>query len=212
VDGAAGPYQDSDRPGAPEPTVLLVCPQDFGQRPTAAALDVRRELAATRRQLARLTRIEELLDALPPGTTFDLAPDDAGLPTRPAAELARAVDSVPAAYGPECLSACELGFHCRAQARDTGELTQLGRGVRADFGELRTVDEALCAAETTGATGATRNSIDSADDNPAGPDAATERLRRAARLRAEALAGARTDPTAGPPAAAPAEPLTGAAR
>jgi hypothetical protein len=178
VDGSAGPYADSEVPGAPQLTVLLVCPQDFGQRPTAAALDVRRELAATRRQLARMTRIEELLDALPPGTSFDLAPDDSGQPTRPVEELAQAVDAVPATYGPECLSSCELGFHCRAQARDTGALTQLGRGVRADFGELRTVGEALDAAcPTSGAAAAT-----GADESEA-----AERLRYAARLRAEAL-------------------------
>ncbi|WP_424712299.1 hypothetical protein [Kitasatospora acidiphila] len=174
VDGSAGPYADGAAPGAPELTVLLVCPQDFGHRPTAAALDIRRELATTRRQLARMTRIEELLEALPSGTSFDLAPDDAGQPTRPVEELTQAVESVPAAYGPECLSACELGFHCRSQARDTGALTQLGRGVRADFGELRTVGDALSAACATGATSEA-------------PEETAERLRYAARLRAEAL-------------------------
>jgi hypothetical protein len=184
VDGSAGPYADSDRPGAPELTVLLVCPQDFGQRPTAAALDVRRELATTRRQLARMTRIEELLDALPPGTSFDLAPDAAGQPTRPAGELAEAVDAVPATYGPECLSSCELGFHCRAEARGAGELTQLGRGVRADFGELRTVDEALGAAC---AAGSARTEQNEAGSTRAEQNEAAERLRYAARLRAEAL-------------------------
>ncbi|GAA1977618.1 hypothetical protein [Kitasatospora viridis] len=174
---------DPGVPGAPELTVLLVCPLDFGSRPTAAAIDVRRELATTRRQLGRLTRIEELLDALPPGLSFDLAPDGAGQPTRPTAELAEAVDAVPATYGPECLSSCELGFHCRSQARATGSLEQLGRGVRADFGELRTVGEALCAAAGT----------EPEDGGPSRPKAggeAAERLRFAARLRAEALAGA----------------------
>ncbi|WP_063774854.1 hypothetical protein [Kitasatospora azatica] len=175
-DDQYGPYQDPQLPGSPEPTVLLVCPQDFGQRPTAAAIDVRRELATTRRQLARMTRIEELLDALPPGTSFDLAPDQAGQPTRPVAELAQAVDAVPASYGPECLSSCELGFLCRTQARGADVVTQLGRGVRADFGGLHTVTEALAAAAGQAA----------ATGEPEDP--AAERLRYAAQLRAEALA------------------------
>jgi hypothetical protein len=166
-----GPSQDQQLPGSPELTVLLVCPQDFGQRPTAAAIDVRRELATTQRQLARMTRIEELLEALPPGTSFDLAPDLAGQPTRPVEELTEAVESVPAAYGPECLSACELGFLCRSQARAADAVTQLGRGVRADFGAIGTVGEALAAASGRSAEA----------------DPATERLHYAARLRAEAL-------------------------
>ncbi|MFE0461873.1 hypothetical protein ACFW1A_21760 [Kitasatospora sp. NPDC058965] len=177
-DGPCDPYREQQLPGSPRLTVLLVCPQDFGQRPTAAALDVRRELAATRRQLSRMTRIEELLGALAPGTSFDLAPDAAGEPTRPAEELAEAVAAVPASYGPECLSACELGFLCRAQARSADEVTQLGRGVRADFGQLTTVEAALAAAAGTPGT------TDEAADE------AAERLHRAARLRAEALAEA----------------------
>ncbi|MCX4748935.1 hypothetical protein OG455_26040 [Kitasatospora sp. NBC_01287] len=215
-DGSAGPYRDQALPGSPELTVLLVCPKDFGQRPVAAAIDVRRELATTRRALARLTRIEELLAALPPGTTFDLAPDQAGQPTRPAAELAAAVDEVPAAYGPECLSACELGFHCRAQAREAGAVEQIGRGVRADLGDLRTVG-AVLAACATGPCGAPPQgpapqhhaaqhhaaqhhaTEDPAAEDPAAQDPAAERLRYAAQLRAEALAGAGTAHPTGVP-------------
>ncbi|MFE9427673.1 hypothetical protein ACFYNO_32430 [Kitasatospora sp. NPDC006697] len=177
VPAALARAADPGVPGAPELTVLLVCPLDFGQRPTAAAIDVRKELATTRRQLTRMTGVEELLDALPATASFDLAPDQAGQPTRPVEELAASVDAVPAAYGPECLSSCELGFHCRAQARSAGGLEQLGRGVRADFGELATVEEALsaCAASADGAQGAGESA---------------DRLRFAARLRAEALATA----------------------
>jgi hypothetical protein len=177
TDRPADPYREQHAPGSPRLTVLLVCPRDFGQRPTAAALDIRRELAATRRQLARMTRVEELLAALAPGTTFDLAPDHAGQPTRPPEELAEAVAAVPAAYGPECLSACELGFLCRSQARSADAVTQLGRGVRADFGGLTTVEAALAAAAGT---------LDPADQAAE----AAERLHHAARLRTEALASA----------------------
>ncbi|MFK0116977.1 hypothetical protein [Streptomyces sp. NPDC090994] len=147
--------------------VLLVCPEDFSNLPTAAAVDVRKQRAVTARQLARLTRIEEIADALPEGTCF--APD------RPAEELTAAVEAVPAAYAPECLSACELAFHCRARSRAAGAVTTLGRQARAELGGLATVDDVLAAAD--GAAG-----------DP--DDPAVAALRRAAELRAEAL-GAR---------------------
>jgi hypothetical protein len=178
--------------------VLLVCPRDFGQHPTAALIDIRRELASTRRQLARMTRIDQLLDTLPAGTSFGLAPDAAGQPTRPAAELAAAVERLPAAYRPDCLSGCELGFHCRAQARDTDAVEQLGSGVRADLGRIGTVREALAAAYPTARPTADRGAADA--DNPDEvnadeDDEAAARLARAGALRAEAL---------GRPAPAPA--------
>ncbi|MFB7152864.1 hypothetical protein [Streptomyces virginiae] len=144
-------------------TVLLVCPKDFSNLPTAAPVDIRRERAVTRRQLDRLTRVEELAAALPEGLTFD--------PERTAEELAEAVSAVDAAYAPECLAACELAFHCRERARAADEVTALGRSVRGELGALTTVEEALAAASGAGC----------AED----PTAAA--LHRAARLRAEAL-------------------------
>ncbi|MEU8484244.1 hypothetical protein [Streptomyces sp. NPDC048641] len=147
--------------------ILLVCPKDFSNLPTASAVDVRKQLSVTRRQLERLTRIEDIADALPEGTCFDV--------TRPTDELTEAVESVPAAYAPECLAACELAFHCRDRAREEGAVTSLGRGLRAELGALTTVDEVLSAAH--GHSGDPR-------------DPAVAALRRASRLRAEAL-GAR---------------------
>ncbi|MET7682872.1 hypothetical protein [Streptomyces sp. NPDC005423] len=145
--------------------ILLVCPKDFSNLPTASAVDVRKQRAVTGRQLARLTRIEEIADALPEGTCF--APD------RPATELTAAVESVPAAYAPECLAACELAFHCRERARASGAVTALGRSLRAELGGLTSVDDVLAAAGGTAG-------------DPADPAVAA--LRRAAELRAEALA------------------------
>ncbi|MGW6914641.1 hypothetical protein ACWGB8_12600 [Kitasatospora sp. NPDC054939] len=173
----ADPYAEQRLPGSPRLSVLLVCPRDFSNRPTAVTVDVRRELATTRRQLSRMTGIGRLLDALPAGASFDLAPDDAGAPTRPAQELAEAVEAVPAAYSPDCLSTCELGFHCRSRARCDDRVEQLGRGVRGELGSLRTVAGALAAA-----AGATTGDSDA--------DEAVERLAYAAALRAEALAAA----------------------
>ncbi|MEW2285453.1 hypothetical protein [Streptomyces sp. NPDC047841] len=158
--------------GAPVPRVrhevLLVCPKDFSNLPAGSAVDVRKQRAVTARQLARLTRVEEIADALPEGTCF--APD------LPAEELTAAVEAVPATYAPECLSACELAFHCRERARATGAVTRLGRPLRAELGGLATVEEVLAAAHG-----------ESGDPD----DPAVAALRRAAALRAEALREAR---------------------
>lgn len=143
---------------------LLVCPKDFSNLPTAALVDLRPQRAATLRQLRRLTRIEEIAEALPEGVSFD--------PALPAEELTAAVEQVPAAYAPECLADCELAFHCRARARESGAVESLGRAVRGELGGLSTVDAVLGVAHGDGPT-----------DEPA-----AAALRRAAALRAEALA------------------------
>ncbi|MFJ9902662.1 hypothetical protein ACIRVK_07105 [Streptomyces sp. NPDC101152] len=146
--------------------VLLVCPKDFSNLPTASAVDVRKQRAVTARQLARLTRVQDIADTLPAGTCFS--------PELPAADLTAAVESVPATYAPECLSACELAFHCRGRSRESGAVTTLGRSVRAELGGLTTVDTVLAAAH---------------DETGDPSDPTVTALRRAARLRAEALAG-----------------------
>ncbi|MET8640779.1 hypothetical protein [Streptomyces sp. NPDC004675] len=164
---AEGSAPDGDAaPPVVRHRVLLVCPKDFSNLPTASALDVRKQRAVTRRQLTRLVRIEEIADGLPQGTCF--APD------LPRQELTSAVESVPATYAPECLAACELAFHCRDHARAEGAVTSFGRSLQAELGGLTTVDEVLAAAHGTAGD----------PDDPA-----VAALRRAAELRAEALAG-----------------------
>lgn len=130
-------------------------------------MDVRKQRAVTARQLARLTRIEHIADALPEGTCF--------APELPRERLTASVESVPASYAPECLSACELAFHCRDRSRAQDAVTTLGRPVRAELGGLTTVEDVLAAAR--GELG-----------DPGDPTVVA--LRRAAALRAEALAGA----------------------
>ncbi|MCB5167885.1 hypothetical protein LG634_24015 [Streptomyces bambusae] len=158
---------------------LLVCPKDFSNVPAAAAVDIRKQRAVTRRQLDRLARVEDLAAALPDGTSF--APD------RTRAQLTEAVEAVGAAYAPDCLAACELAFHCRDRARAAGAVGTLGRQVRGELGTLTTVEAALDAA---------------AGGCPGGPaeDPTAEALHRAARLRAGALAaaGLPADRTEGP--------------
>ncbi|MFJ8308383.1 MULTISPECIES: hypothetical protein [unclassified Streptomyces] len=147
-------------------SVLLVCPKDFANLPTAAVIDVRRQLSVTRRQLTRLARIEDIADALAPGTTFDLDGQSGE-------SLAAAVEAVPAVYAPECLAACELAFHCRERARAEGAVTALGRSLRGELGGLTTIGEVLSAARGT-------------SGDPEDPTVAA--VRRAAALRTEALA------------------------
>ncbi|GED86852.1 hypothetical protein [Streptomyces sp. 6-11-2] len=144
--------------------VLLVCPKDFSNLPTASAVDVRKQRAVTARQLTRLTRVEDIADALPEGVCFS--------PELPSEELTAAVEAVPATYAPECLATCELAFHCRARSRAQGAVTALGRSARADLGGLSTVEDVLAAAHG-----------EAGDPD----DPAVAALRRAAALRAEAL-------------------------
>ncbi|AZM46203.1 hypothetical protein DMB38_10600 [Streptomyces sp. WAC 06738] len=184
--------------------VLLVCPKDFSNQPVAEPVDVRKQLAATRRQLARLTRLEAIAATLPADLTLDVR--------QPPPRLMTAVESVPAAYAPECLAACELAFHCRARARERGDVTALGRGVRGDLGGLRTVAEVVTAASggapraggadaeegaaeagrpAAGRAAAARAVAPEVDQaGPSPEDPAVAALRRAAVLRAEALAAA----------------------
>ncbi|GAA2452812.1 hypothetical protein [Streptomyces lavendulocolor] len=146
-------------------SVLLVCPKDFSNQPTGSVVDVRKQLSVTRRQLARLTRVEDIAAALPEGVSFDV---EACSPE----QLTASVEAVPHAYAPECLAACELAFHCRDRAREAGAVEALGRSVRGELGGLTTVGAVLAAA---------RGEAGDPDDP------AVAALRRAAALRTESL-------------------------
>lgn len=162
-------------PGQVSHDVVLICPENFSSAPVATVLDVRKQLTVLRRQLSRLARIDELTELLPPGLTFDLAPDKDGVPQRPATILATAISEVPARYAPECLASCELCYFCRDEAQ--GTTAALGRDVRDDLGAVEYVSTALALADGTQA----------ADDHQA---QAAIILQAAARLRRESLSGA----------------------
>ena len=134
-------------PEAVADEAILVCPENFANNPVATLLDVRKQLTVLRRQLSRLERIEDLLAELPPGLTFDLDPDAAGVPRRLPADLADAVRVVPARYAPECLSSCEMCYFCRDEAR--GETARLGRPAREELGCVDTITDALGLAAGT---------------------------------------------------------------
>ncbi|HEU5266069.1 MAG TPA: hypothetical protein VFU35_05190, partial [Jatrophihabitans sp.] len=132
--------------------VVLVCPKDFGNTPTAALVDVRRQLAAVRRQLDRLPRIGALLDGLDAGLSFDLSTDEDGEPLQGAARLGKAVAAIEARYAPECISRCDLAFYCRDEARATGSTDVLGRSIRDALGGVAAMRDvlALSAREDPG--------------------------------------------------------------
>lgn len=131
-------------PGRVSHETILIAPRDFASQPAATGLDVRRQLGVLDRQLTRMTKIRDLLEPYPQTLTFDLDPDDAGMPRRPPAELAAAVALVPANYAPECLSTCELCYACRAEA--AGSTGALGKSVREDLGGIEYNAQVLALA------------------------------------------------------------------
>jgi hypothetical protein len=138
-------------PTAVADEVLLVCPENFSNRPTAAALDVRKQLTVLRRQLSRLARIDTLLAPLPLSLTFDLAPDASGKAQRPAPELDQAIRTIPARYIPECLATCEMCFFCRSEA--TGATAALGRTALDDLGGVEHLATVLSLARAAAEPG-----------------------------------------------------------
>ncbi|NYF57125.1 hypothetical protein [Micromonospora purpureochromogenes] len=146
--------------------VVLICPRDFGNRPVASLLDVRKQLLVLRRQLDRMAKLDALLDTVPTDFTAD--------PTADPATLVAGLRTVPARYAPECLASCELAYFCRTEAG--GHTGALGRPVREALGGVATVAEVLALATGERAP------------EPEQEEAAAL-LRAAARLRADALAG-----------------------
>ncbi|SHH29291.1 hypothetical protein [Streptomyces sp. 3214.6] len=129
--------------------VILVMPRNFSRRPTASLVDARKKVAALTRQLSRLTRIEPLVDALPPDTTFDLAPDRDDRPTRDPKALTAVLQTTAARYTPACRHFCDLAYFCRSEARDEGSIDVLGTGVRDDLGGIDHITTALRLADGT---------------------------------------------------------------
>jgi hypothetical protein len=154
ADAGHGPERVADE-------IVLVCPEDFANRPTAVLVDARKQLTVLRRQLARMDRIDELVATLPPDLSF-------AAPERVAASLR----VIAPRYAPECLDACELAYFCRDEA--SGGTAALGRSVRDDLGGIESV-----AAVLDLASGARTPTDDQAE--------AAEALRAAYRLRRACL-------------------------
>jgi hypothetical protein len=99
----------------------------------ATFVDVRRQLTVLKRQLSRLTSIDELLAILPQTLSFD--------PDRTAREIIDDLQSIEARYMPECLNTCELARFCRNECQ--GTTRAMGRDVAEDLGGVDTVTMAL---------------------------------------------------------------------
>ncbi|WP_414166374.1 hypothetical protein ACMATS_00220 [Streptoverticillium reticulum] len=156
--------------------VVLVNPRNFSHRPTATLIDAVQQIKSLSRHLGRLRRLPDLLDQLPPGTTFDLAPDSEANPTRPREELATALSAARAHYIPGCLRHCDLAYYCRDEARNQGRTEALGTTVRDDVAGIEDIAMALALAD-----GHQHPSRDRAD--------ITHALRHAQRVHADFLAG-----------------------
>lgn len=129
-------------PGAVAHDIVLVCPSDFGSRPIAVTVDVRKQLSVLEHQLGRMVRVERILSDLPEDLTFRL--DVA----RPPEELSAALSTVDPCYEPSCLSSCELAYFCRNEGRQ--HTASLGTNVREDLGGVETIGEVLALAEGHG--------------------------------------------------------------
>lgn len=116
--------------------VILVCTTDFSNRPTAELVDLRKQIAVVSRQLSRLTSIDQLVRTLPEEASFALGD-----------QLADTLAEIPARYAPDCMSTCELAFACRDEARSSGSVDVLGRGVCDDLGGLDNIDVVLSLAD-----------------------------------------------------------------
>lgn len=159
-------------PDAVHHETILICPENFSNRPVVARLDVRKQLTVLRRQLSRLARIDDLLCVLPPGLTFDLDHDDHGVPRRDPADLGSALGQVDARYSPECLATCEMCYFCRAEV--AGCTARLGKAALEELGGVEHIASVLHLARGT---------------RPPAPEQteAAVLLRHAAGLRAEIL-------------------------
>ncbi|HEX5565721.1 MAG TPA: hypothetical protein VFY14_02070 [Streptomyces sp.] len=141
---------------------LLVCPEDFSNRPCGRLVDLRQELDALRFQLTRLRRADGLAAGLPPSATFDIGRDKD--------ELDASVGALDASYTPDCLSFCEMARYCRDEATACASPARLGAVVRNTLPGVDSTRTALAYLEGV---------------HPPGPAeaAAVDRLRAAERLR-----------------------------
>jgi hypothetical protein len=113
--------------------VILVTPKDFSNRPMVTFVDVRKQLTVLRRQLSRLTRIEELLDLLPERLSLSLESDRQ--------DVTFDLGCIEPRYMPECLNTCELARFCRNEAQ--GSTYAMGRTVTEELGGVQTVATVL---------------------------------------------------------------------
>lgn len=132
------------------PSVILVAPRNFGRKPTAHRIPLKKKMMALERVLRAIPRTEAVLSkaSLPHDLTFDVDPKGRLSKEKREAALDRAVRSLPMLYVPECLAACDMAKYCRHQAIDDDDPSRLGRGARDSLAGIPTLKDALRLATT----------------------------------------------------------------
>lgn len=129
------------------PSVILVAPRNFGRKPTAHRIPLKKKMMALERVLRAIPRTDTLLEKLnlPRDFTLDHAPASAKGKTAvgPSPALEAAVRRLPMRYVPECLAACDLAKFCRHQAILDDDPSRLGRTARDSLAGVTTLRDAL---------------------------------------------------------------------
>lgn len=157
--------------------VVLVCPQNYSNRPIAVIHNAKQQADAITLLLDRLSGVDRLIADLPAAVDFDLSEDETGAERRDPGELATALESVRARYLPTCRANCDLAGFCHHEAERTGSPSLLGPDVRDALPGITSIQAALTLINEE-----TEPSPDQAE--------AAAHLRRAARLRKESLSRA----------------------
>jgi hypothetical protein len=167
-------------PGIVTPSVILVAPRNFGRKPTAHRVPLRKRIMALERVLGAVPKTDALLSALklPRTFTLDVAPSENKDEADSRDSLERAVKRLPMLYAPECLAACDMARFCRHQAIVEDIPARIGRSARDSLAGVDALRDALRLA-TKGPTAGEKHLADVA-----------ETLQSAARALARARAAA----------------------
>ena len=131
--------------------IILICPKNFTVQPTAALVDVSREVRALRRQLRRRSQLGAVIQDLR-NTTMAQGVDLIAMLNAVQAQggsgltLGEFVDQLPYSYSPACLSECDFGRHCRSCAMADDQPARLGGQIAGLVGDVPTVAEAFALA------------------------------------------------------------------
>lgn len=163
--------------GSVSDEVVLVCPENYSNRPIAVVHNAKQQADAIALLLDRLSGVDRLVADLPAAVDFDVSEDETGTARREPGQLSAALESVRARYLPTCRANCDLAGFCRGEAERTGSPALLGTDVRDALPGITSIEDALSLIND-----ATEPSPDQAE--------AAAHLRRAARLRKESLSRA----------------------
>jgi hypothetical protein len=124
-------------------SVILVAPRNFGRKPIAHRIPLKKKSMSLARVLGSVPRTAEVLDRLPEGFTFDVDPDRNLDDESLRAALTVAVSSVTAFYVPECMQNCDMAKFCRNEAWGNDDPARLGRDARDNLAGVHSLADAL---------------------------------------------------------------------